>query len=340
MQRKSRRLWRRYWRFLRDVGVETWRDDLPLLAAALAHFALLSFIPLLLLVLSVLGAVLQREAALQQAQLWADTVIRSYFPPVAPEAIEQIFLRLAAERGPIGGFGLIALLWISMRIFVTLQLALDRIWNIQHEERRHPLLQWLLAVPTVLALGLVALLSSAVTVFVGSLPLFWPSWVPDLNLPSPVKIASDSISLVLSITLMFLIYRLLPTQRPRARSAWPGAIVAGLGWEVSKRLFTWFVTHFSQTDQFYGTMGGIVLFSFWTYLSALILLFGAEVVSCHARRIAQRPVLEREDSATPPGPLEPDDNGEPAATRATAAESQPPEPAAPEPAAEPERLAL
>lgn len=308
MPRRRRPLWRRYWRFLRDVVVQTWQDDLPLLAAALAHFALLSLIPLLLLVLWVLGTVYKGTDPQQVIEL-----IAPMFPRLRTDVVGNTFLALVDKRGAAGGLGVLVLLWIALRIFVTLQAALDRIWEVKHQHRRPLLLQYLIAVPTVILIGLVAWVSAFLTPFVaGILPLLWPTWAEEA-LPTTVALATDALSVLVSVLLMFCIYRLLPTYRPRTRSALYGAVVAGVAWEASKRLFTWYIAAYAKTDQVYGAMGGIVILMFWTYLSALILLFGAEVVSCHAKRIAERPVLEAEDRAAPPS--EPAEEPEPTAER-------------------------
>lgn len=299
---------RRYWRFVKDVFAEAMGDDLPLLAAALAHFALLSFIPILLLSTSVLGMYLSagraQEQALEMIAQWlpaAETreVDGEELPPAkSTQQLTSIFQAIARERGAVGGIGLVALLWICLRIFTTLQRALDRIWDIEHHKLRPIYLQYPIALFTILTVGLFAWISVALTSLVSSLRFNWPAELVGhgFELPDLVTVASILVSLSVSIWLMFLVYRWLPSARVRSRSATYGAVVAGVLWELSKHAFAWFVTYQGDYGQFYGAMGGIVIVMLWFYITAYIVLLGAEVVYCHAKWIAATPVLEEEET--------------------------------------------
>ncbi len=301
---------RRFWRFVFEVSVDSARNDITVLAAALAHFILLSLIPLLLVAASIFGVYLKSDRAQQQAV----QLVRQYLPgsrPVAEETagprgpddevVVGIFQNLVRDRGTVGGFGLLALLWIAMRIFTCLQRALDRIWGIQHHEQRPFYWQYPVAFGTIVFVGLFAWFSVVVTSLVGSLRLNWPSLLfgHGYRLPDLVTVASAVVSTCMSILLMLLIYRWLPSARVRLRSAVYGAVVAGVVWEASKHFFTWFIIERVHLDRVYGAMAGVVILTLWSYASSLILLIGAEVVYCHAKWIAAAPVLE-EETSTPP----------------------------------------
>ncbi len=313
-------LWR-YWRFGKDVFAEAAADDLPMMAAALAHYALLSVVPILLITFYGLGMVLKAESAQQRAI----ELVRPWLPAPTDDSVDGdpsssraqrveglvtgAFNAMVKDRGRVGGVGLLAMLWICLRIFTTLQRALDRIWAIEPHEKRP--LYWLypVALGSMAFLGLFAWLSMLVSSFVASLRFNWPQLLygQEFRLPSLVTVCSVLASIVLSVLLIYLIYRWLPSARVRARSAAYGAVVAGTLWEVSKHVFAWFITEKANFRQFYGTMGGVVIVMIWCYLSAYILLLGAEVVYCHAKWIAATPVLEGEPVAVPAAePAEPE----------------------------------
>ncbi len=298
---------KRYWRFVVEVVLALGRDDVAVLAAALAHFAMLSLIPVLLLTASVLGTYLKSESAQQQAI----ALVNQYIPLLTTEPVEveppgdgfggdtavgRVFESLVRERGTAGGFGLLALLWICLRIFTVLQRALDHIWNIQPHEKRPFYWRYPAALATVLSVGLFAWLSMVATSLVGSLRLNWVEHLLGYPLPDLVTVASVLVSLMLSVLLMFLIYRWLPSARVRSRSAVYGAMVAGVLWEIAKHLFAWLVTKKARIDHVYGAMGSVVILILWSYLSAYILLLGAEVAFCHAKWIAAVPVIEESGS--------------------------------------------
>ncbi len=75
----------------------------------------------------------------------------------------------------------------------------------------------------------------------------------------------------------------LPATTVKLREVWPGALVAALFFEVGKFGFTIYLANFSSYGAVYGSLGAIVAFLFWVYITAVILLFGAEVASEYPR---------------------------------------------------------
>jgi len=270
---------RQHWAFVRQVAVSAWRDEITILAAAVAHFHLLSLVPATLLTASLLGILLRGA----EAQARAVQLLSAALPN--PQEIAEVAQRLAAERGPVGGFGLAILLWLSTRAFVVLQRALDAILHIQPHERRRPVwLQGLASVVVMVALGSFAYFSLIASSLVSSLLHSGAAWLPggERYLPRWVALASTTSTTLLSILLMYLVYRWLPSAKVPRSSALAGAVAAGVLWEAGKIGFTIYVTRFASVDRFYGAMGGLVLVVGWSYLSALIVLLGAEVVKAHA----------------------------------------------------------
>jgi membrane protein len=74
------------------------------------------------------------------------------------------------------------------------------------------------------------------------------------------------------------LYRYGPC-RPRARWRWitPGGLIAAAGWVAVSALFTWYVGNFGHYDRTYGSLGAIVGFLTWVWLSTMVLLYGAEL---------------------------------------------------------------
>ena len=304
--------WRRYWLFLTHVVSESFKDDLPLMGAALAHFALMSIIPLLMLITAAFGIYLKSDRAREQAI----RIVSQYAVPgghidsmqeldQADPTVTFVFRQLVNQRGTVGGFGLVALLWICLRIFMTLQRALDRIWKIEQHEKRPLYMIYPVALVTIVGVGLIAWLSVALTSIVSSLRFEWPQKLIgfEFQMPDWGQLLSIVVSILMSILLMFLIYRFLPSAKVRSRSAVYGAVTSGILWETVKHLFASWLNYGAVYARIYGAMAGMVVFVFWTYLSALILLFGAEVVYCHATYISVKPVIEDEHEG---GPEQPD----------------------------------
>ena len=83
-------------------------------------------------------------------------------------------------------------------------------------------------------------------------------------------------SIAVTIALFTLVYRFMPSGRVTLRDSVPGAVVAGVLWEAAKYIFASSL-HYFHYDQIYGSVGAVVAVLTWSYVSSLILLFGAQL---------------------------------------------------------------
>lgn len=88
---------------------------------------------------------------------------------------------------------------------------------------------------------------------------------------------------LLSFAVFLLLYRYVPDVRHNIAEIWPGALVATVLFELLKNVFALYVAKFNNYAGAYGALGGILLFMLWTYLTANILLIGAELASEYGR---------------------------------------------------------
>ncbi len=116
--------------------------------------------------------------------------------------------------------------------------------------------------------------------------------------------------LVLMTGLFALLYRYGPC-RPRARWRWvtPGGAAAALGWLSMSGLFSWYVANFGHYDKTYGSLGAIVGFLTWIWLSLMTVLFGAELNSELEKHDALTGRKRRAKTANPKGRSDPSDIG-------------------------------
>jgi membrane protein len=115
-------------------------------------------------------------------------------------------------------------------------------------------------------------------------------------------LASILLPMLFSFLAFAFLYGFVPVTRPRLRYVLPGAIIASLLFELTKIGFSIYIEHFENYDVVFGSLGAVVAFMFWVYLSASILLYGAELIA-HlpvALEKERQPTLE---DARPPVPL-------------------------------------
>lgn len=282
--------------------VEFGKDEMAQRSAALAYYALFSLFPLLLLTISLLGFMLEAGVPLAMD---AQTIVRQAIEqtlPQAKELVEQILVSTRRTRGGTGLVGLIVLAWSASNIFTHTRLALNAVWDTGQPQGLGGVLQLRLkafgmAISTGLLLFMATLSDTIIQLierYVTRLPWSDTLWL----LGRPMLLAS------VTVILFGLLYRFLPRASLSWADVWPGAIVAGVGWEVLKRGFIWYTTSVANWAAIYGPITGVIGLLLWLYLSAQVLLFGAEFAAVYSRLLAEKQAAAFIQSAAPT-PTEP-----------------------------------
>jgi membrane protein len=244
---------------------ETLKPDAALTAAAISYFALLSLFPIAILSISIasftFGPLISEQLILQRLEF-----VAPYLSNLLGQNIDEII----QTRGPVSVIALAGLVWSASTFFTTLTHTLHKIWS--HKRNRPIWKQRGLAILFVLIFAGPALLLAS---FASSIVTNVSAWLPNQTIPI-LQVISFLVSILLDIGLFMLLYTLLPHGSATWRVILPGAMSAGLLWEVAKRTFLLFVsTYISMSNLVYGSVSAIIAFLLWAYLSGLIFLFGA-----------------------------------------------------------------
>ncbi|HEY3311347.1 MAG TPA: YihY/virulence factor BrkB family protein [Anaerolineales bacterium] len=248
-------------------------------SAAIAYFALLSLFPIALLGISIasfgLGPWMDQQIILQRLE---------FIAPALSQLLGNNLNEIIKTRGPVSGLALVGLVWSASTIFYMLTQTLNDIWAYKYSrpvwKRRG------LAIVLVLTLvGPALFLASFAGSVMGSLVLRLPTHVTPL-----VGALSFIVATLLNVALFMLLYALLPHGASSWREILPGAIAAGLVWELAKKAFLLFVTFYvSMSNLVYGSVSAIIAFLVWAYLSGHIFLFGAYLnLAYHQIRLQQK----------------------------------------------------
>jgi membrane protein len=212
-----------------------------------------------------------------------------FIAPALGQLLGQNIDEIIRARGPVTGIAFVGLIWSASTIFYTLTQTLNSIWGIK---RSRPV--WKrrgLAILFVLTFVGPALFLAS---FAGSLIANLRTWLPDQIIPIGGGI-SFVVAILLDIALFMVLYIMLPHGASTWREILPGAIGAGLLWELAKKAFLFFVsTYISVSNLVYGSVAAIIAFLIWAYLSGLIFLFGAFLSVSYYRLKQQQP-----ESASP-----------------------------------------
>jgi membrane protein len=270
-------------------------NDLVTSAAAMAYFGLLALFPTLLLVLNLSQHAGEdfHQDVLQRVRMFL------------PGSYEFVRRNLTAFSGVSTGLLVscaLVLLWAGSWIFTVIERAMCRIWG------THPRAFWhgrLLTIGMIAAIGLLLLASLTLTsgmIAVGTVAkrLAGSPGLPVVGLGSALwQVALAVLGLLLTITLFALIYRIMPNTEVAVIEVLPGAIIAGVLWEVAKYAFAWTIPYFHY-DLLYGSIGAGVALLTWSYLSSVIMLFGAQLTAVlHCRLLFGDDMEEPHEAQVP-----------------------------------------
>ena len=250
-------------------------NDLFTSAAAMSYFGLMALFPALLLLLAISN------------KLAAGSQMLAHAVDVYPGSAK--FLRdTIGAFSEIGGWAIVTcvvlVLWAGSWVFAVVERALNRIWKTTSRTFLHGRA---LTVGMVGAVGLLlsasVLVTSALVALRGLANRFSPRQVERYTLLASVgsafwQVVFFTSSYAITVALFVLVYRFMPRAEVTLRDTLPGAFLAGLLWELAKYTFAWSLGYFHY-DQIYGSVGAVVAVLTWSYVSSLILLFGAQMTA-------------------------------------------------------------
>jgi membrane protein len=248
-------------------------NDLFTSAAAMSYFGLLTLFPLLLILLSMSEYFDIGEEMLARA-------VEVY--PGSREFLRATLRSLGNVSTSVVLTCCVVTLWAGSWVFNVIEHAVNRLWGTKPRTFLHGRG---LMIALMGGIGLLLALSVFVTSVLVALRKFasrlTPRQLERIEWLTPVgdafwQVLFAVVSTLVTVALFTLIYRVMPNGRVTLRDSLPGAVVAGLLWEIAKYVFAsslyWF--HY---DQIYGSVGAVVAVLTWSYVSSLILLFGAQL---------------------------------------------------------------
>lgn len=259
-------------RLLRGAVSDFRRHGCTSLAASLAYFSLLSFFPLIFVLLYGLNTVLRHQVG-HELML---NFLNGFLPALGPDLAEEI--KRVAGIEAVRWVIVATAIWFGMQVFYETDYAVNVVFGTQR--KRHPLLSAAMSAALVGLVGLLLLLSYLVTQILGLLVLYAPR-MGKLDVAAVVTyrfLLSYLLPFGIVLIAVSGLYRYLPQRRPPWRHAFIGGFILAMLWEMAKHLFSNYVTTLAVYSRLYGSLVFVVLFLLWIYYSATLFLFGAEIV--------------------------------------------------------------
>ncbi len=264
-----------------------------LLSGAVAYYALLSIVPMLILSVIALSHFVDQGALLQTLGRYLEWIV-----PGQANAIVTELSNFMAHRDVLGWVLLGSMLFFSSLGFTVLENAMSVIFYHRVAiRRRHFLISAVIPYIYILSLGLGLLL---VTLVAGSLQsmgqqrveFLWRSW----SLGGLSGVLLYLLGFMGEVFVLTSVYLVMPVGRPSLHHALIGAVAAALLWEVSRHVLVWYFLTLSQIGTVYGSLTTAIAVLLSLELAATLLLLGAQVISEYER-------LANEALDTPPEPF-------------------------------------
>lgn len=252
------------------------------MGAALAFYAMLSFAPLLVLMLAGLGMIFGQETA--QGQVVGQ--MRELIGKQGAEALQSMVANAleTSRRATIGMWlGILMLFVGSILTFAELQDMLNRIWRVERRQYRHVwhmLQRRIFSFGLVLGFGFLLLVSLLISAVLAAAREHLAGAIPGAEVV--LHTVHFLVSLAVVTILFGLMFYFVPDANVPWRDVWVGAFLTGSLFSLGKFLFGFYLGH-SFLTSIYGAAGSFVVLLLWVYFSAQLMFFGAEFTHAYTR---------------------------------------------------------
>ncbi|WKN20350.2 YihY/virulence factor BrkB family protein [Azotobacter vinelandii] len=246
-------------------------DEMPTYASALAFQMLFSLFPFLLFLIALIGFL-----DLQKFFDWLQQQAALLLPVQAMDTVNSVIAQFQQERAGLFSLGIVAALWTASAGVRSTMQAMNKAYDVAESRpawKRIPL-----SVLYTIGIALM-LLSAAGLMLIGPEVMTWlAGWVGLEQLIVTLWTwLRWPVAILLLILVVAVIYYVAPDVEQRFRFITPGSVLAVLVWIATSLGFGFYVGNFGNYDATYGSVGAIIVMLLYFFISAAVLLFGAEL---------------------------------------------------------------
>jgi len=246
-------------------------NDMLTHASALAFQALFSIFPFLIVLIAMLGIL-----DLMQFFDWIRGQAGILLPDEAMDQVERVIDEVQRPPGGLISVGLMVALWVAsgaMRVIIN---ALNVVYKVE-EGRPFWKLYPLSILYTLCIAGM--LITAAMLMVLGPQAMQWLA--QQVGLEQLIVTLWTGLRWPVALTLLMLavafVYYMAPDVEQKIRFIIPGSALSVLGWVAASMGFGFYIQHFADYSAVYGSIGAVIVLMMYFYISAAVLLFGAEL---------------------------------------------------------------
>lgn len=247
-------------------------DSCSTSAAALSYYGLLSIFPLMLFLIAIASTFIPSERVTRAVVGFFASNI-----PVSAPTLQLAINQVIQARGVVTIVSAASFLWSAMGVFDMLQRGINRAFRVPHPRPRWR--QTLVSMAMVAGVSLLFILSFALTTWLRVAFHFRLM----MRASPAVDVLADLAGFAISVVIFGVLYRYIPfDENIKWRDVFWGAVVAAALWEIAKMAFAWYITSYAVLNLIYGPLGAVIAIMLWGYVTAAILLLGAELAAIKA----------------------------------------------------------
>lgn len=270
-------------------------DDMPTYSAALAYRLLFSLFPFLIFLTTLVGFL-----GVPHFFDWMREQAAYVLPAPAMEQVNAVLGELQARQAGLMSVAIAVSVWSASAGMLGTMNALNVAYDVK--ERRAGWKRFLVSILYTLALA-VMLLTAAGAMITGPAVLTWVAGYAGIDalLLTLWSWLRWPIAVLILLAVVVLVYWAAPNVRQRFRVIVPGALIAVSAWIGASLAFGFYVQNFASYNKTYGSIGAVIVLLLYFFLSAAVMLFGAEVNAVLARKRGERiEEAEKGEDGTPP----------------------------------------
>lgn len=246
-------------------------DHVGAYAAQSAYFIMLSFIPFIILLLTLI-----QYTTLTRADIYS--AAQAVFPDSMDGFVIDIINEVYSKTAVTVSLSAITAAWSAGKGFLALMRGMNSIYDVE-EHRNYIILRFRSAIYTVIFVVSV-ILSLVVLVFGNSIHQAAVVYLPFLAVITGMIMRMKDIAAIAFLTLVFMVlYRFVPNRKARFFSQAPGAVFSAVCWYLFSIGFSVYVNYSPALSNMYGSLTTIILIMLWLYFCMYIILLGAEINS-------------------------------------------------------------
>ena len=274
---------------IQQISQNAARHNTASYAAAIAYHTIISLGPLLLLSITIASRTVGQDTAIKEFT----STLERYVGPALATVIHDLMLQLrqpTTDNLVVAILAALITIYAATNVFRQLVIALNVVWDVQPPNTtikqgfftwaisrlRNYIIGLLMAFSVILAL----LASLAVSVITGYFTSLVHALIP--GLATLLTLFNFSVLPIILVLVAAVLFKFLPDIDVAWRDVWLGALLTGIVLAVGEGLIGLYASQ-SRIPSFYGVAGSVVVLMLWAYVSAYILLIGAEFTRVHSK---------------------------------------------------------